>query len=114
MSAVTLPTSSTVRDRDEPVMDRVEFQRSSRVGLLLLNAKLHPVHYNVEAAHILGFPKKARQVPSLDTVFPPTVLKLEGSKSTQTSGIEFVSGRTHEPCNGHRHHIPADLAGLGE
>ena len=95
---MTLPTSSTVMDRGEPVMDRVDFQRSSRVGLLLLNAKLHPVHYNVEAAHILGFPKKARHVPSLDTVFPPTVLKLEGSKSTQGSGVEFVSGRRRYIC----------------
>jgi DNA-binding CsgD family transcriptional regulator len=69
------------------------------VGLLLLNARLHPVHYNAEAAHILGFPKKGRQVPSLDTVFPASVLKLEGaSKSAYTSGVEFMSGRRRYIC----------------
>ncbi len=79
-------------------MGYIESQRSSRVGLLLLNARLHPVHYNDEAAAILGFPKKGRQVPPLDTVFPPNVLKLEGSKSTQTAGVEFVSGRRRYIC----------------
>jgi DNA-binding CsgD family transcriptional regulator len=79
-------------------MSYMESQRSSRVGLLLLNAQLHPVHYNPEAASILGFPKKGRQVPSLDTVFPPNVLKLEASASVQTSGIEFVSGRRRYIC----------------
>ena len=79
-------------------MGYIESQRSSQVGLLLLNAQLHPVHYNAEAAHILGFPKKGRQVPSLDTVFPPNVLKLEGSKSAQSSGVEFVSGRRRYIC----------------
>lgn len=79
-------------------MGYMESQRSSRVGLLLLNAKLHPVHYNAEAANILGFPKKGGQVPSLDTVFPPTVLKLEAPTSMQTSGVEFVSGRRRYIC----------------
>lgn len=80
-------------------MGYIESQRSSRVGLLLLNAQLHPVHYNAEAAHILGFPKKGRQVPSLDTVFPASVLRLEGAaKSAQTSGVEFMSGRRRYIC----------------
>jgi DNA-binding CsgD family transcriptional regulator len=76
----------------------IESPRSSRLGLLLLNAKLHPVHYNAEAAHILGFPKRGREVPSLDTVFPPHVLELDASKSTHASGVEFISGRRRYVC----------------
>jgi DNA-binding CsgD family transcriptional regulator len=69
------------------------------VGLLLLNAQLHPVHYNAEAANILGFPKKARHVPSLDSIFPTSVLRLEDvSKPGSSSGIEFVSGRRRYIC----------------
>lgn len=80
-------------------MGYIESQHSSRVGLLLLNAQLLPVHYNAEAAHILGFPKRGRQVPALDTVFPAGVLRLEGmSKSAQASGIEFMSGRRRYIC----------------
>jgi DNA-binding CsgD family transcriptional regulator len=80
-------------------MRHTESQRSSGVGLLLLNAELHPVHYNAEAANILGFPKKARQVPSLDAVFPTRVLKLEDvSKPAPPTGIEFISGRRRYVC----------------
>jgi DNA-binding CsgD family transcriptional regulator len=80
-------------------MGHIDSQRSSQVGLLLLNAQLHPIHYNAEAALILGFPKKGRQVPSLDAVFPSSVLRLESpSQSAQTSGIEFVSGRRRYIC----------------
>jgi DNA-binding CsgD family transcriptional regulator len=69
------------------------------VGLLLLNAQLLPVHYNAEAAHILGFPKKGRKVPSLDAVLPASVLKLESaSPSAYTSGVEFMSGRRRYIC----------------
>jgi DNA-binding CsgD family transcriptional regulator len=79
-------------------MRHAESQRSSGVGLLLLNAKLQPVHYNAEAANILGFPKKASQVPSLDAVFPSSVLRLEDVPNPAPSGIEFVSGRRRYVC----------------
>jgi DNA-binding CsgD family transcriptional regulator len=80
-------------------MRDTELQRSSRVGLLLLNSQLRPVHYNPEAANILGFPKKERQVPSLDTVFPASVFRLEDlSKPGPASGVEFISGRRRYMC----------------
>ena len=79
-------------------MGYMESQRSSGVGLLLLNAQLQPVHYNAEASNILGFPKKARQVPSLDAVFPSSVLRLEDVSKPSASGIEFFSGRRRYTC----------------
>jgi DNA-binding CsgD family transcriptional regulator len=80
-------------------MRQGESQRSSRVGLLLLNSQLRPVHYNAEAANILGFPKKAGQVPSMDAVFPASLFHLDDlSKPAPASGIAFISGRRRYLC----------------
>ena len=72
---------------------------ASRVGVLLLNAQLRPVHYNVEAAHVLSYPKKSRAVPSLEVVFPavrPRVESLGGPAVPST--VEFTSGRRRYRC----------------
>lgn len=72
---------------------------ASRVGVLLLNSQFRPVHYNAEAANVLGYPKKSRAVPSLDVVFPT-----EGSRAESLTGsavpatVEFTSGRRHYRC----------------
>jgi DNA-binding CsgD family transcriptional regulator len=55
------------------------------------------VHYNAEAASILGYPKKSRTAPSLDPVFTPSQLS-SLSKPVVPIVIEFTSGRRRYIC----------------
>ncbi len=70
---------------------------ASRVGVLLLNSHFQPVHYNAEAASILGYPKKTRSAPSLDPVFTPSQLT-SLSKPIVPIVLEFTSGRRRYVC----------------
>ena len=71
----------------------------SRVGVLLLNSQLRPVHYNAEAANILGYPKKLGEAPSIEAVLPPTRFQLADlAKPTSPSVIGFTSGRRRYRC----------------
>jgi DNA-binding CsgD family transcriptional regulator len=71
----------------------------SRVGVVLLNSQLRPVHYNAEAASILGYPKKSQDAPSMDAVLPPTRFQLADLvKPTSPSVIGFMSGRRRYRC----------------
>ena len=72
---------------------------STRVGVVLLNSQLRPVHYNAEAASILGYPNKSQDAPSMDAVLPPTRFQLADLvKSTSPSVIGFMSGRRRYRC----------------
>lgn len=72
---------------------------SSRVGVLLLNSQLRPVHYNAEAASILGYPKNRQEAPSVDALLPPTRFQLADLvKPTAPSIIGFKSGRRKYRC----------------
>ncbi len=70
---------------------------ASRVGILLLNSHFQPVHYNAEAVNILGYPKKARNAPSLDPVFSPSQLT-SLSKPLVPTVLAFTSGRRRYVC----------------
>jgi DNA-binding CsgD family transcriptional regulator len=70
---------------------------ASRVGILLLNSHFQPVHYNSEAVNILGYPKKARNAPSLDPVFSPSQLT-SLSKPVVPTVLAFTSGRRRYVC----------------
>ncbi len=70
---------------------------ASRVGILLLNSHFQPVHYNAEAANILGYPKKTRTAPSLDPVFTPSQLT-SLHKPVVPIVLEFTSGRRRYVC----------------
>jgi two-component system response regulator DesR len=70
----------------------------SRVGVLLLDAHLRLVHYNAEAACILGYPRKASQ-PSLEAVLPATRTQLSASSNLPApAAIEVPSGRRRYSC----------------
>ena len=70
---------------------------ASRVGILLLNSYFHPVHYNAEAANILGYPKKTRNAPSLDPVFSASQLT-SLNKPVVPVVLELASGRRRYLC----------------
>ena len=71
----------------------------SGTGVLLLNAQLHPVHYNTEATNILGYPEKSRAVPSLEAVFPAGGSRAESlTGSGAPATFEFTSGRRRYRC----------------
>jgi DNA-binding CsgD family transcriptional regulator len=70
---------------------------ASRVGILLLNSHFQPVHYNAEAANILGYPKKTRTAPSLDPVFTPSQLT-SLNKPVVPIVLAFTSGRRRYVC----------------
>lgn len=77
--------------------------KPSRIGVLLLDAQWRLVHYNAEAANILGYPKKLPEVPSLDAILPATRLNLaKRSTSALPSTIEFTSGRRRYLCRAFR------------
>ena len=70
----------------------------ARVGILLLNAQLRPVHYNAEVTKILRYPNKVRHAPSLDdlvAIAPETANLLESGLPLE---IEFRSGRRRYVC----------------
>ena len=72
---------------------------SSRVGVLLLNSQLRPVHYNAEAANILAYPKKRQDAPSVEALLPPTRFQLADLvKPSAPSVIGFKSGRRQYRC----------------
>jgi DNA-binding CsgD family transcriptional regulator len=72
---------------------------SSRVGVLLLNSQLRPVHFNAEAASILGYPKKQQDTPSVDQLLPPSRFQLADLvKPSAPSVIGFKSGRRRYRC----------------
>ena len=72
---------------------------SSRVGVLLLNSQLRPVHYNAEAASILGYPKKHQEAPSVDQLLPASRFQLADLiKPSAPSVIGFKSGRRRYRC----------------
>jgi DNA-binding CsgD family transcriptional regulator len=72
---------------------------TSRVGILLLNSQLRPVHYNSEAADILGYPQKSREVPALETVLPTTHFQLATlNKPAVPVVLAFTSGRRRYLC----------------
>jgi DNA-binding CsgD family transcriptional regulator len=79
--------------------DAISSSASSRVGVLLLNSQLHPVHFNAEAANILGYPRKRQETPSIEAVLPPTRFQLADLvKPTAPSIIGFKSGRRRYRC----------------
>ncbi|RPH61933.1 MAG: LuxR family transcriptional regulator [Acidobacteria bacterium] len=71
---------------------------SPRVGVLLLNSQLRPVHYNAEAASILGYPKKGGEAPTLDAVLPTRFQLADLVKPTAPSVIGFKSGKRQYRC----------------
>ena len=74
-------------------------ERPSRVGVLLLNSQLRPVHYNAEAANILGYPSNVRATPSLEAVFPTAHFQLSDlAKPASPSVFGFTSGRRRYVC----------------
>lgn len=71
----------------------------SPVGVLLLDDGLRPVYHNVEAANILGYPKKPTRPLSLAALLPATSSQLlHHAKSSASSTIEFWSGRRRYVC----------------
>jgi DNA-binding CsgD family transcriptional regulator len=72
---------------------------TSRVGILLLNARLQPVHYNSEAAAVLGYPNRTRDIPSLEAILPLARLPL-GSLDRPAVPVvfAFTSGRRRYVC----------------
>ena len=85
--------------RGEPTPPRRRpAEPAPRVGVLLLNARLQPVHYNTEATKILGYPGEARRAPSLDDLValaPETADLLE---SDLPRSVEIRSGRRRYVC----------------
>jgi DNA-binding CsgD family transcriptional regulator len=72
---------------------------ASRVGVLLLNSQLRPVHYNAEAANILGYPRKRQEPPSVEALLPPNRFQLADLiKPTAPSVLGFKSGRRRYRC----------------
>lgn len=72
-------------------------QSPARVGVLLLDRQLRPVHFNGESVNILGYPRKLRHVPSLDAVLPAISGQL-GSPSSPAPPDRFTSGRRQYVC----------------
>jgi DNA-binding CsgD family transcriptional regulator len=71
---------------------------ASRVGVLLLNSSFRPVHYNAEAANVLSYPKKPREAPSLEAVFPARSRSGSSVRPTVPTTVEFTSGRRRYRC----------------
>ena len=81
---------------------------ASPVGILLLNSHFRPVHYNIEAANILGYPEKTQDTPSLDPVLSATrsqLASLNKPAKPVTPAVpvvpvvlEFTSGRRRYLC----------------
>jgi DNA-binding CsgD family transcriptional regulator len=69
----------------------------SRVGVLLLDSQLRPVHFNAESANILSYPKKLHGIPSLDAVLPAINGQL-GSGPSPAPLDGFTSGRREYVC----------------
>jgi DNA-binding CsgD family transcriptional regulator len=89
--ARTIGPSSTPVSKSTPKV-------AARVGVLLLNANFRPVHYNAEAANVLSYPKKTREMPSLEAVFPLRSRTGHSAKPTVPSTVEFTSGRRRYKC----------------
>jgi DNA-binding CsgD family transcriptional regulator len=71
--------------------------KQSRVGVLLLDSHLRPLHFNAEAAEILEYPEKPRAVPPLEAVLPFTRAALVNSRAALPRA-EFRSGRRRYRC----------------
>jgi DNA-binding CsgD family transcriptional regulator len=57
------------------------------------------VHFNAEAASILGYPKKQQDTPSVDQLLPPSRFQLADLvKPSAPSVIGFKSGRRRYRC----------------
>jgi DNA-binding CsgD family transcriptional regulator len=69
-----------------------------RVGVLLLNEQLRPLHYNSEAAHILQYPGKARTIPSIDARLPASRFRPGASEPATPVVSWFTSGRRRYVC----------------
>jgi len=83
----------------EKTADAISSSASSRVGVLLLNSQLRPVHFNAEAANILSYPKKRGETPSVEALLPATRFQLADLvKPTAPSIIGFTSGRRRYRC----------------
>ena len=70
--------------------------KPSRVGVLLLDLQLRPIHFNAESASILAYPKPPKGVPSLDSVLPVINGQLRGPSNPAPDG--FTSGRRRYIC----------------
>ena len=69
----------------------------SRVGVLLLDSQLRPVHFNAESANILGYPRPSQETLLLDAVLPAINRQLR-SNSSSAQRDEFRSGRRQYIC----------------
>jgi DNA-binding CsgD family transcriptional regulator len=78
-------------------MERQDALRPSRTGVLLLDSQLSPVHFNAEAAAILGYPNSLEQIPSLDAVLPAAPGQIP-SPLGPTLPDGFTSGRRRYVC----------------
>ena len=71
------------------------------VGVLLLDAQLRLVYHTAEAATILGYQRKQRDLP-LDAVLPAARLQLKNpaqvDSAASAASLEFTSGRRRYRC----------------
>ena len=97
-AAVDDDPSVAVPPRKGATHARRSHAQPARAGVLLLNARLRPVHYNTEATKILGYPGEARRAPSLDDLvaLAPEVADLLESGLPQA--VELRSGRRRYVC----------------
>jgi DNA-binding CsgD family transcriptional regulator len=64
--------------------------------VVLLDSQLRPVHFNAEAASILGYPREILRIASLGATLRPA---LANQINRRTPGpIEFISGRRRYRC----------------
>jgi DNA-binding CsgD family transcriptional regulator len=74
-------------------------QLKPSVGILVLDAQLRLVHYTVEAARILAYPKQPCDNVPLDVVLPATRCQVAvPSRPAPESVLEFSSGRRRYRC----------------
>lgn len=69
-----------------------------RVGVLLLNEQMRPLHYNAEAAQILRYPEKSRTIVSIDAMLPALRLGPDTSDPATPVVLGFTSGRRRYVC----------------
>ena len=75
--------------------------KSSRVGLLLLDASRKAIYANAEAVRVLAYPKRPRRKSVLDDLLDEKLhfLLADAESSPQfASCCAFVSGRRHYLC----------------
>jgi DNA-binding CsgD family transcriptional regulator len=79
-------------------MKKNDRSKASKAGVLLLDSQLRPVHYNMEAAHILDYPEKKGELPPLEGLLPFTLAELAESRAALPAGAAFRSGRRRYRC----------------